>query len=150
EYEALHLEIEAQQAPAQGGFKKAMPSAVLQQKTQRKNALEGIIKQDLADDIVAIGANNTRYKQGLETMRAMAKKRLEHDKDAVAEYQKSKRANDLQTAVHETANVGRDIQMLLETAEQENRNFGKSWFEYRTFNPQAVAHHLPDDVADDF
>ncbi len=149
EYEQLASDIQGAQGGAQG-FKKALPANMLQAKIARKGQLEPIIKHQLDTDIDLIHRNYVRYTQAVETMRTMAKQRLEHAKAAVALYQKSKKTNDLETAVHETASVGRDIQLLLETAQQDGKNFGKSWFDYRGFNPSASAPSLPHTVTDDF
>jgi len=151
EYAQLATELAAAAQPAaNAGFKKAIPTNVLQQKTNRKQALEPLIKHQLETDIDTIGKNYDRYKQGVETRRSMAKQRLDHAKAAVLAYRKTKTNANLETAVHDTASVAQDIQLLLETAQADGKNFGHSWFDYRAYNPQFHAPTLPHAVVDDF
>jgi hypothetical protein len=150
EYDKLDQDITAAQNPTGGGFAKALPPTLLQQKVTRKAQLGPLIKQTLDTDIATIRRNYDRYAQGMETMRAMAKTRLDDAKKAVDTYQKSKKTTDLEAAVHATATIGREIQLLLDTAEQENKNFGGSWFAYRGFNPLSHAHNLDEQYVEAF
>ena len=150
EYEQIVSDLAGAQANTGQGFKKALPANMIQQKTTRKGVLEPAIKHQLDTDIDAIQRNYERFKQGVETMRGMAKQRLDHANAAVAKYRKSKTNVDLEAAVHETANVGRDIQLLLETAQADSKSFGHSWFDYRAYNPLSHAPSLPHAVVDDF
>lgn len=150
EYHQLDGEIQGAQAGGGGGFQKKLPAQMLQQKSARKAQLEPLIQHDLDTDIVTIRHNYDSYTRSVEAMRATAKQRLDHANAAVALYKKSKKKADLDNAVHETAHVASDIQVLLDTAQQDSRNFGQSWFDYRGMNPLASAPTLPHNFVENF
>jgi hypothetical protein len=141
QYDKLEQQIAAAKAPSTGGFAARMPARMLQDKENELGQLAQQIKQTLEADIDMVRANYDRYTQGLKTMSAMAKQRLESAKAAAKQSAKTKNPQDVQAAVHETAGAARDIQLLLDTVEDDSRNFGQSWFNYRQLNP-----HLPDNI----
>src|SRR5260370_19595437 len=81
EYEQLPADIQGAQGGGTG-FKKALPANMLQAKIARKGQLEPAIKHQLDTDIDAIHRNYVRHGQAVETMRTMAKDRLDHAKAA--------------------------------------------------------------------